>query len=198
MACADCDTSVVAGAGIADGIGGRGTASIERGAGALGVATFRAGAAAASGAGLAASESSGGTDATAPSVLAATENTSSSPLTMTPAAPASAADGLTPSSRKLFSSTRESVYVEPSLTCGRRSDAVRSAMSCFLSETSVVMPARSSASRRPASPASEMVSAKGPCALGVVIVRPVKGEERRSPGVAEPVLDARAVAAMAS
>jgi hypothetical protein len=33
---------------------------------------------------------------------------------------------------------------------------------------------------------------------GVVIVWPVKGEERRSPGVAEPLLDARAVAAMAS
>ena len=51
MASADCETSVVAGAGIADGTDGRGTAGIERGAGALGVAAFRAGAAAVSGAG---------------------------------------------------------------------------------------------------------------------------------------------------
>jgi hypothetical protein len=58
MASADGEMSVVAGAGIADGIGGRGTAGTGMGVGALDMATFRAGAAAASGAGLATSEKS--------------------------------------------------------------------------------------------------------------------------------------------
>ena len=124
---------------------------------------------------------SGAVDAAAPSVSAAIENRSGG-VPRVASAPGVVPDGLTPSSMRLLVSTRDSVYVEPSLTCGRRRDASSSAMSCFLSETSVVMPARWRASRRPSSPASVMASTKGASALGVVIALPVKGEERRSRG----------------
>ena len=123
----------------------------------------------------------GAVAAAAPSVSAAIENRSGG-VPRVASAPGVVPDGLTPSSMRLLVSTRDSVYVEPSLTCGRRRDASSSAMSCFLSETSVVMPARWRASRRPSSPASVMASTKGASALGVDIVRLAKGEERRSRG----------------